>query len=373
MIKILHTADIHLGKKFPFLLEKGKEYRNQLLKTFDKIIDLAISENVSLILIAGDLFDTNYIHGITIGKVLAAFNKLAEKDIHVCILPGTHDVYDNDCIYRFVSFPPNVFVFTPEVDNKFYENLDLTVYGKVLNNNISCDNPLRGLNLNSRSQFHFGLAHCSIKIEGFMEQDAMLLAKKDISESGLDYLALGHWHSYANLSQGNTLAFYCGSPEPISMDQKGSGYVNIVSIINKGNIHIEPVTVSSKIFDSISIDTGLIKTMESVIALIEQKANPNLILEVTLTGFNELDLNLESQGIEDILKDKFFYLKVLDKTVVPASHPSYKEIPEDTIAGKFIAIMENKINASINEEKQVFEEALKLGYALLQGKEHLIE
>jgi len=48
MIKILHTADMHLGREFPFLGDKGKEHRNQLLRTFEKIVDLAISENVSL-------------------------------------------------------------------------------------------------------------------------------------------------------------------------------------------------------------------------------------------------------------------------------------------------------------------------------------
>jgi DNA repair exonuclease SbcCD nuclease subunit len=88
MIKILHTADVHLGREFPLLREKGTEHRNQLLKTFERIIDLAINEKVSLLLIAGDLFDTNDVYGITIGKVLAALEKLQGKNIPVCILPG---------------------------------------------------------------------------------------------------------------------------------------------------------------------------------------------------------------------------------------------------------------------------------------------
>ncbi|MBM3149586.1 MAG: hypothetical protein FJZ88_06130, partial [Chloroflexi bacterium] len=115
MIKLLHTADIHLGREFPLLGEKGKEYRNQLVTTFDKIIDLAIKENVSLLLIAGDLFDTNRVHGIVVAKVLSAFRKLEERGVPICILPGTgtHDSYGEDSIYRFVRFPPNVVVFTP--------------------------------------------------------------------------------------------------------------------------------------------------------------------------------------------------------------------------------------------------------------------
>lgn len=53
-------------------------------------MDLAISEDVSILLIAGDLFDTNRVHGIIIGKVLTAFKKLDDKGIPVCILPWWH-------------------------------------------------------------------------------------------------------------------------------------------------------------------------------------------------------------------------------------------------------------------------------------------
>jgi DNA repair exonuclease SbcCD nuclease subunit len=46
MLKVLHTADTHIGREFPFLREKGREYKNQLLTTFELIIDSAISANV---------------------------------------------------------------------------------------------------------------------------------------------------------------------------------------------------------------------------------------------------------------------------------------------------------------------------------------
>jgi DNA repair exonuclease SbcCD nuclease subunit len=58
VVKILHTADVHLGREYAFLRERGKEYRNQLLQTFERVLELAIDENVSLVLIAGDFFDT---------------------------------------------------------------------------------------------------------------------------------------------------------------------------------------------------------------------------------------------------------------------------------------------------------------------------
>jgi len=164
MIRVLHTADIHLGRQFPFLRERGKEYRNQLLRTFEGIADPAISEGVSLLLIAGDLFDTNHVHGIIIGKALSIFRKLEERGVRVCILPGTHDAYNEDSIYRFVRFPSNVTVFTPEHSQEVYQDLDLTVYGKAFSGESLDESPIQGILLTKDSKLHIGMAHCSVEI-----------------------------------------------------------------------------------------------------------------------------------------------------------------------------------------------------------------
>lgn len=374
MIKILHTADVHLGRGFPALHEKGKEYRNQLLQTFGRILELAVDENVSLILIVGDLFDTNRVHGIVIGKVLSAFEKLEERNIKVCILPGGHDAYTEDSIYRFVRFPSNVTVFTTEQPRKTFDDLDLTVYGKAFDDKLGGESPLQGLLLIKESGFHVGMAHCSIKIEGRVEKDAMIVDKDEIANSGLDYLALGHWHSFKDYSQGNTKAYYCGSPEPIYMDQKGAGSVALVSIYGKGNIKVDPVWVGSKKFDEMTINVESTKSINEVTEIIEAKADPNLILEVTLEGLCGMNWDLNTKKIEDELGVRFFNLRVSDK-----SHPKLEEVesrnfPEETVAGKFIRLMEEKIaEASDEGNKALYTEALKLGFALLQGRSEVIE
>lgn len=374
MIKVLHTADIHLGREFPFLREKGREHRNQLLWTFERIVELAISENVSLFLIAGDLFDTNRVHGIVIGKILATFKKLEDKGIPVCILPGTHDVYNEDSIYRFLRFPANVTVLTPDHGNKLYEGLDLTVYGKAFEDKLIGESPIYGLSIVKESNFHIGMGHCSIKIKGLIEKDSMILDRREIANSGFDYLALGHWHSFQDFSQGNTKAFYCGSPEPISMDQKGSGSVAMVTIYEKGNVTVEPVRVGTKKLEAITIDVSSAKSADSIIEMIEARADPTLILEVTLAGLCGMDYDLNSQEIEEQLGGQFFCLRILDK-----SHPKLEEvrpenIPEETVAGKFARMMQERIALASNEEnKEIYEEAFKLGFAMLQGRTQVIE
>ncbi len=373
MLKVIHTADIHLGREFPILREKGREHRNQLLATFDHIVDLAINANVPIILIAGDLFDTNRVYGVITGRVLAAFERLKKKGIQVCILPGTHDAYSDDSIYRFLHFPANVTVFTPQLHHKTYEELDLTVYGKAFDGKSFGQSPLQGICLIEKSKFHIGMAHCSIKIEGRVEKDAAILDTKEIASSGLDYLALGHWHSFQDLSQGNVKAFYSGSPEPVYMDQKGSGYAVLVTIHEKGNVEVDPRHVGSKKFDTVMIDVGLVKSIEDIIGIIAPKADSSLILQATLVGLSGVDLNVNPLEIEDRLQDRFFALRVIDK-----SHPGLEQIrvedfPEETVSGRFIRIMQHKIAGAGENDKEIYEEALKLGIALLRGNLQVIE
>ena len=373
MIKILHTADIHLGREFPLLHEKGREYRSQLLRTFERIVDLAIGENISLLLIAGDLFDTNRVHGIIIGKVLSAFRKLEKRDIQVCILPGTHDAYNDDSIYRFVHFPSNVTVFTPQHDHEIYKDLDLTVYGKAFDGRLVGESPIRGLSLTDATKFHVGMAHCSIKREDLIEKDSMILSRDEIANSGLDYLALGHWHSFQDFSQGNTKACYCGSPEPIYVDQKGAGSIAMVSIHEKGNVGVAPVCVGSKKFDEVTIDVGLVKSIEDIAKIVEPKADPNLILKITLEGLCNTDYDLSPQEIEDAFGGQFFCLRVLDQSHPKLDEVRAKDFSEETVIGRFIKIMEGKLDKASQEERVFYEDALKLGFALLQRGWKVIE
>lgn len=61
MINIIHCADLHLDSRMETLLAPGQaaERRQELLDNFIRMTDYARQNDVSLILIAGDLFDTD--------------------------------------------------------------------------------------------------------------------------------------------------------------------------------------------------------------------------------------------------------------------------------------------------------------------------
>ncbi len=58
MIRLLHLADVHLGRPFQMLGEKGASKRRALEAALVRAVDAAIERRVHLVLVAGDLFDS---------------------------------------------------------------------------------------------------------------------------------------------------------------------------------------------------------------------------------------------------------------------------------------------------------------------------
>jgi DNA repair exonuclease SbcCD nuclease subunit len=168
MLRILHTADIHLGARFSGLGNKGISQRQQLKATFRNVIATAVDERVSIVLVAGDLFDANQQPQPSVDLVVEQFNLLKEHNIPVCLIPGTHDPLDSSSIYRKVDFEgrcANVKIFAEEhISYKEYPDLDLTVYGKPNLSNRSYVSPLKGLKPLTSSKFHVAMAHGSFYI-----------------------------------------------------------------------------------------------------------------------------------------------------------------------------------------------------------------
>ena len=88
-MKIIHTSDIYLGKKFTGFKLAGDKLRAGLKNTFSKIIDLANTEKPDLLIIAGNLF-----HSLDISNSLQNFvaSELARlESTQAVIMPGIND------------------------------------------------------------------------------------------------------------------------------------------------------------------------------------------------------------------------------------------------------------------------------------------
>src|SRR5829696_2973035 len=100
MLRLLHTADVHLGARHADLGDRAAMQRERQFAAFVATIDLALAEKVDLVLVAGDLFDSNVQPRRSVERAAAQIRRLVEARIRVVIAPGTHDVYDRASIYR---------------------------------------------------------------------------------------------------------------------------------------------------------------------------------------------------------------------------------------------------------------------------------
>jgi len=371
MLKILHTADIHLGAKFSGLGNKGAPQREQLRTTFKNVITTAIDERVNIVLIAGDLFDANQQPQRNIDLVIEQFNLLNQNNIPVCLIPGTHDSLDSSSIYRKVDFEgkcSNLKIFADEnISYKEYPEFGLTVYGKPNLSNRSYTSPLEGLKPLTSSKFHIALAHGSLHIPEKIAEDDHVFKLEEVKASGMDYLALGHWHRvYACLEKPP--AWYSGSPEWIP-DQRERGAVLLVSLSDAGEVEVEPKMLGLRDYDEVEIDLSAIQDIAKLKERISEGAHQNLVRKATLKGLRDAELIVNPEELETDLGEKFFHLSVTDK-----SHPQSREVTEDEerlIRSRFIKLMKVQIENLEGEEKDIAENALQYGMALLDGKEVL--
>jgi len=368
MVKILHTSDLQLDAPFRFLGNKGQRHRQQLRDTFKRIVDLAREEDFDLLLIAGDLFNDNRPHQETVDFV--TFH-LGQLDIPVCILPGNHDCYDESSIYRKACFPDNVTVFAEQPTIREFPQLDLTVYGNPILSRQSRLGPLRDLKPTGSTRWHVAMAHGNLVRPDIASGSRPLrpIRPEEIGASGMHYAALGDWHAFADYSQREVAAFYSGAPEPTALDQKGAGYAACVEMDESG-VRVRPKRVGIVSTDEVSIDVAG-KSTPQIAGEIRERADPGLMLKVTLSGLADPGRLLDTERLERELASDFYHVECED-----ASHPrladiSPEDFPEELVAGKFVRLMQTRIEEASDADRRRAERALQLGLALLKGQEVL--
>jgi DNA repair exonuclease SbcCD nuclease subunit len=98
--------------------------------------------------------------------------------------------------------------------------LDAVVYGRVFATKQAPHSPLEGLDAGAdeRATWKIGMVHGALAIPGVVDQDEVLITTDEIAASGLDYLALGHWHSAQQGRADHDLRLQ-GAPEPVAIDR----------------------------------------------------------------------------------------------------------------------------------------------------------
>jgi DNA repair exonuclease SbcCD nuclease subunit len=201
-LRLLHTSDVHLG-------DGGASAQ----PAFASVIDLGVRLRADAILVAGDLFDHSR---VGVDETSAFLAQVERFERPVIVLPGNHDCLDDLSVYNKPGFrlvPPNLRILAEDRAAPLHlPDLDLEVWGRPTVVHEPAFHPLRDVPVRQSDNWYVVLAHGHlVQTPGDLMRSSPILVE-EIASAACDYIALGHWDVFRDVSQGAVTAFYSGSP-----------------------------------------------------------------------------------------------------------------------------------------------------------------
>lgn len=231
MVKFIHTADIHLDSPLRGLEAHDDapvaEIRGATRRAFDALIDLAIDEAVSFILIAGDLYDGDWKDYNTGLYFAGRMGRLAKAGINVFIVSGNHDAASQ--ITRAMPLPDNVVVFSTKTPQSVkLEALGVAIHGQSYAFRAVTDNLVARYPHGEPGLVNIGMLHTSLTGRAGHE-DYAPCGSADLKAKGYDYWALGHVHRREIVAEDPWIVFP-GNPQGRHIKEDGAKSVTLVTI-----------------------------------------------------------------------------------------------------------------------------------------------
>ncbi len=362
MIRLLHTADLHLDAPFPGLGDVESQRRNDLLQTFERLLTLAIKSEVHLFLIAGDLFDSPKPSAATVEKVQSGLKRLVERGIVPVILPGTHDhVVSGDSVYRRCQFPGAVILDRSVVDEPVPIEIGgqaVLLYGFAYRS-FASDDAFSGMQRRSDHGIHIGLLHGSRQgsPEWEYRKKDLPFSMMNLREWDLDYVALGHYHNFETLkSGGRVYACYPGSPEGKRFGENGPRYCALVSV-EPGSAQVEKQVVNARMLEQASLDLSGCADLDEAVAAVNALGNDDLIMRLSLSGIVEAPIDLHA--LHSRCRGSFYHLEFDDRTRLFDSTFVRRIEDEETVRGVFVRRCRQRMQEVPAEKRGVIEEAFR--------------
>lgn len=230
-VLILHTSDLHLGADSVLTDDDSGN-----VPVLELVLSTARAEQADLVILAGDTFDHNRQGAGFLEEVSGV---MADSGLPIVILPGNHDPLTPDSVYRRSEFanPDNVHVLGLTTERGDFPELDLEVWGRPHVDYLDMmplpEPPER------RTRWQLAVAH------GHYVEDqrgsgillgSWLIRQENLTTSGADYVALGHWNRAVQVGDQQVPAYYSGSPSY-------AGTVNAIRLQSDGRVVVTQIPV----------------------------------------------------------------------------------------------------------------------------------
>lgn len=302
-MKLIHTADIHLGSKLDskFPREISEKRKSEVRGTFKRIVDYAKANDIGVILLCGDVFDSDR----PFKKDRDFFYSVVRNnpEVDFLYLRGNHDVSEEDC-----NKPQNLKTFSSGWQSYFYG--DVCVCGLEIDaqNAVSM---YPSLNLDE-TKVNIVMLHG--EASDFQSKGKINL--RQLRNKNIDYLALGHIHAPREGKLDDRGVFvYPGCPEGRGFDECGEHGFVLLDASSDGVSH-KFVPFAERTINEVHVDISDAKDFYEASLKVREKVAfvPKDIYRVVLEGSVDCEIEDLEQDVAANLKDSFFFVDVKDET-----------------------------------------------------------
>lgn len=406
MVKLIHTADLHLDSAFRsrFTKEEAENRRQKQLMAWKELLSFAVEKKVQGILIAGDLFDSPVVSHGTMDFFLSTIAE--HPEISFFYLRGNHDT-ENTFRYQ-ENLPKNLFLFSDKgkkyrlndrlllagveygtKDISFGENKGATqgagqaaeqgvgqetVHGAeaLSKNETESEEESKFLKLKEEDcnilLLHGALYQGSAKGNAVQGEEGIFL--KNLEKLPLSYIALGHIHKGGEGKLNNgALWAYPGCLQGRGFDEEGErGFLYLKVEEEKKEIRKEFIPIKQGEFRILEIelleDEGTLACLKKIEDEMEKAGiSKEDSLRIILKGKKGLEQERNLRYLQLQLQDSVFFLEIQDESEL--SWNREEAMKEKSLKGEFLRVLATADNLSKEEQ----EEIIALGMGLLQGGE----
>ncbi len=370
IMKIIHCADLHLDSNMTSNLtkEKAKERKAELLATFQKMIAYACENDIHNILIAGDLYDKKNISATARNVFMSAVT--GNPNITFYYLKGNHDA--ESLFMGIDNIPDNIKLFGTEWtsyeiqsdtdDNRIVvtgveltqDNSDLIYNSLILDNNCFNIVMLHGQESQTKSRHKY--ENISLRL---------------LRNKGIDYLALGHIHSYKKESL-DARGIYCypGCLEGRGFDECGEHGFVVLDIKGNSIVSHELVPIARRCLYEVNVDISECMNSSEIIDNIQNELDirhysSSSMIKVVLTGSTDVNCEKNIEYIMMMFCDKYYYFRLYDHSGIRIDYDSL--IHENSVKGEYVRL----VRADNSLDDDIKAAVIGIGVNALAGEDYI--
>jgi DNA repair protein SbcD/Mre11 len=207
--KFVHAADIHLDSPLKGLSfyenAPAERLRSASREAFRELVSKAIDEQVTFMVIAGDLYDGDWRDYNTGIFFVGQMGRLAKAGIRVYLLYGNHDAESE--MTKKLSLPDNVTVFSSRSAQVHkVDGHKVALHGHSFATKSVAENLATGYKAKIEGHYNIGVLHTAL--EGYTAHpNYSPCTVAELHGKGYDYWALGHVHEFQQWKDQSTIVF----------------------------------------------------------------------------------------------------------------------------------------------------------------------